>query len=242
MKSYKAINLKSVFLFVIFPLQLPAILIFFLGLPLLIVVCWSKFHLKKIFHLQPVVLFSPLALPRNYLTAKAVRTQGWQADVLAYSSNKKFSSLRFGFLLDDHVILKIFMVLTDFLPIFVYCVIKYDIFEFSFWGGPLIYSKLRRLELFLLRILSKKIVVYGYGSDCLLLSEVKKTGKYNAAMDFEINQELLNKEEIIRQNIKRVQKYVHVILACNDLIHLGKKAIMVPTAIALVFLVIAFSI
>lgn len=226
-------NYRVIILILILPFQLLSIAIFLLILPLLIIYCWTRFFIKKILYLQPRVLFSPLAIPRNYLTAQAVKTQGWQADVLVYNSMSVFDSMNNGFNLLKHPFLRKIFILTDFVPIFIYAVIKYDIFEFSFHGGLFIYSKLRRIELILLKILAKKIVVYGYGSDCLLFSEIKKSSKYNAGMDIEIDQKILNREKIIRQNIKIVQKYADAILPSNDQINLGKRAIMVPTAINL---------
>lgn len=224
---------KQIILFFLFPIQLPFIGLFFIISPLIFLYCVARYLIKKKLNLQPTILFSPLALPRNYLTAKGVISQSFVADVLVYNKNKTFEDQAWGFSLEKHPILKIFLFLTDFLPVFVYVLIKYDIFEFSFWGGPLIYSKLRKIELLLFKIFFKKTVVYGYGSDALLLSEIKGKSKYNAAMDFKIDQALLNHEKIIKANIKRTQKFAHAMLACNDLIGLGKRAIMVPTAIDL---------
>lgn len=204
-------------------------IIFFSLLPLLIIFCHSRLVIKKYLQKKYNVLFSPISIPMSFLTAKSVKTQGIVADVICYDKEPIFDKLKFGFCLKEYPGLFYLTLLTDYLPTFTWALLKYDIFEFPFSGGLLYASRIRRLEYILLRICAKKIVVYAYGSDSYLPSEIRKLGKYNTLMD--APDEIFERpEKFIRANIRRAQKYAHVLIAGADIIWLGPKAIMLPIA------------
>lgn len=204
--------------------------IFFLFLPVLIVFSWLRFHFKKTFHLKPSVIISPLGGPLPLYAVKALRAQGYLADNYALDCPSYFRNIIFGFVLSDHPILRYLIIASDHLLPFAWAVLKYDIFEFAFSGGFLMHSHLRRAEYILLKLCSKKISVYGYGSDCKVMSEVRRMGfKYNNAMDRTDDWEAKH-EELIRANVLRAKKYADVLIAGGDLIHFGGKGIMLPLA------------
>lgn len=213
-------------------------IVFFVLSPLIFIFTWIRFLIKKIFRLKPNIIISPLGAPMPYFTVKAIRKAGLKADNIAFDVPSYFRPLSYGFILSDHFILRMFVYLTDYIFLFIWTLIRYDIFEFSFSGGILMNSHLRKLELPLLKIFAKKISIYGYGSDCKLLSDVRKEAealgiKYNTAMDRSEAITETNTEKNILENVKRGQKYADVLIAGADLIHLGEKALMLPLAVDL---------
>lgn len=203
-------------------------LIFFIILPVAIVYSWLRFVFKKVFHLLPSIIVSPMGEPLPFNNVKTLRTAGYKADNFAFTCPSYWRSISFGLILEDNFLLRIFIYLTDYTFLFYWAVLKYDFFEFAFIGGILKNSHLRKIEPLLLKILAKKISVYGYGADCKILSDIRKMGfKYNNAMDRNEKTES-QPEKIIRENVERAQKYADVLIAGGDLIHLGKKAIFLP--------------
>lgn len=213
-------------------------LIFFVLLPLVFCYVWLRFFIKKIFDLKPNIIFSPLGAPIPFFAVKAAKSAGFKADNISYDTPAYFRPISYGLILGDHWLLKTLIYLTDYTFLFIWVLIFYDIFEFAFSGGILTNSHLRKFELPLLKILAKKISVYGYGSDCKLLSDVRKEAatlgiKYNTAMDRDEETTETNTEKNILANVKRAQKYADVLIAGADLIHLGDKAVMLPLAVDL---------
>lgn len=204
--------------------------IFFLIFPLLAIASFLRFAYKKIFHQSPKIIISPLGASLPLYAVRAIRSQGIKADNFAFDCPQYFRDICFGYVLSDHKLLNIFCYLTDYVFVFGWALLKYDFFEFPFSGGLLMYSHLRKLEYILLKICFKKIVVYGYGSDCKILSDIRRQGfKYNNAMDRSEATES-QKESIIRANLRRGQKYADVLIAGGDLAHFGPKGIMLPLA------------
>lgn len=208
---------------------------FWLVLPIFMFFARLRFISKKILKHKPRVLFSFLGLPMSYLTARAVKSQNYPVGVYSLGpSSPFFKKLSWGYDLSQHHFLGQLLYLTDYLPLFLWAILFYDIFEFNFRGGILIYSRLQKMELFLLKILAKKIVIYGYGSDCKILADVKRQGKYNNAMDRSGKDENID-DNVVRGNLKRAWKYADVLIAGGDLIHFGPKGVFVPLAVDLDF-------
>lgn len=203
--------------------------LFFIFLPLVVIYCWSRYLIKRFLGLKPTVCFSFLGIPMNYLTAKAVQTQKYRADVYVLDCPKVFEAMSFGFNLSQHSLLRVLLYLSDYLPLFCFALLKYDIFEFCFRGGFLTNSYLQKIEPQLLKVCAKVVVIYGYGSDCKILSEVKKQGRFNNAMDRNGKDENID-DEIVGRNLFRAKKYADVLIAGGDLTHFGPKGIMVPLA------------
>src|SRR3990167_3040088 len=185
---------------IIFALQYLSDGIFFIIFPIIFIYSWLRFFGKKLFHLRPKVTFSFLGIPMNFLSARAVQTNGFEALVIVNNCPKVFQAISQGFNLSSHPWLKRFIYLTDYLPLFIWTIFAFDIFESSFNGGTLMYSHLRKVEWPLIKLLGKKVVVYGYGSDCKILSEVKLMGKYNNAMDRSGQDENID-ENLVRENL-----------------------------------------
>ena len=210
--------------------QFISILMFLIILPLLIVYCWFRYHIKRTFNLKPAVIISPLGSPLPLYAVKALRTRRFKADNWALDCPSYFRNIIFGFVLSDHPLIRILVILSDYLAPFAWALLKYDLFEFAFSGGFLMHSHLRKAEYIFLKLCSKKISVYGYGSDCKVMSDVRKMGfKYNNAMDRTDDWEAKH-EDLIRANVLRAQKYADVLIAGGDLIHFGEKGIMLPLA------------
>lgn len=213
----------------IFPIQIISDLFFILLLPVFIIIAWLRFIIKKVFNLKPKVLFSPLSRSMVFLTAQSLRAEGFNVDVIAYDHDYTFDGQRLGFCVKDHPILNSFLYLTDYIWIFAWSLLNYDLYEFPFYGGLLHYSRARKLELWFLKVCAKKVIVFAYGSDSYLPSKIRQFGKYNAVMDT-TEADFARPEKYAADNIKRAQKYGDVLIAGADIIYLGKKAIMLPIA------------
>lgn len=203
-------------------------LVFFVLLPLFFIYAWLRFNFKKTFRFKPSIIISPLGEPLPFNNVRALRTAGYKADNIAYDCPSYFRPISLGFILADHFLLRMLNYLTDYTLFFMWAVLKYDIFEFAFSGGLLKNSHLRKIEMPLLKILAKKIVIYGHGADCKILSDIRKLGfKYNTAMDRTEKTESQT-EKVILENVRRAQKYAGVLVAGGDLIHLGNKGVFLP--------------
>lgn len=210
---------------ILLPIQLIFDLIFFLLLIPLVIFSWLRFFLKKVLKIQPRVCFSFAGIPMSFLSARAVKTQNWPVTVFSLTSPAFFKSTGWGVDFTDRRFVRVLLALSDYVPIFIWALFFYDIFEFSFRGGFLIYSNLRTIEPQLLKLCAKKVVIYGYGADCKILADIKKSSRFNNAMDRDTSTDALT-----RKNLRRGQKYADVLIGEGDLIHLGPKNIMLPLA------------
>lgn len=197
--------------------------------PFMIIYGNFRYFYKRIFKIPYKVLFSPLTIPMSFLSAQAVRTQGVSADVITFDIEPIFEGLKFGVSVKKNPLVFYLTLLLDYIPFFVWALSKYDIFEFPFSGGLLYASRLRKMEFAMLRLCAKKIVIYCYGSDVYLPSEIRRLGKYNGVMDAPL-EVFQNPENVIRGNIFRAQKYAHVLITGADMVKMGKKAICLPIA------------
>lgn len=218
-------------------IQIIFAIVLFIAFPIIMIYSWLRFFLKRLLNLKPTIIFSPLGMPLPLMAARAIRTQGFKADVIALDVSPFFKSLDFDFVLSRRKNLNRLIFLSDYLLFLYWALIKYDLFEIPFSGGLLMYSHFRTWEYVLLKLCAKKISVYGYGSDCKVLSEIRKEAeklglKYNTAMDRTETTES-NTEKNILANVKRGQKYADTIIVGGDLVHLGPKGIMLPVAIDL---------
>jgi len=206
--------------------------VFLVILPILAIYSWIRFTAKKLLSLKPVIIISPLGSPMPFFAVKALRTAGFSADNVAFDTPEVFRTISHGLIFSDHFLLRILIYLTDYVSLFTWAVLKYDIFEFAFSGGILTNSHFKKWEILLLKICAKKVSVYGYGADCKILSQYRKKAqemglKYNTAMDRSQATETKAEEEILG-NLKRAQKYADILIGGGDLIYLGGKTIMLP--------------
>lgn len=209
-------------------IKLFSVSIFFVLLPILLAVSWLRFLIKKIFKSKPKILFSFVGIPMAFLNTKAVRTQGYEADVYSISVAGYFRPLSHGLIIADKKFLRLFLYLTDYLPLLVWAIFKYDIFESTFRGGILSYSYLQKIEPQLLKLLAKKVIFYGYGADCTVLEDTRKLGRFNVAMDRNDQD-----DNLTRRNVARAKKYGDVLIGAGDLIYFGKKQVLTPLAVDL---------
>ncbi len=226
---------KKVLAFPVLIVQVVFGTFFLIFFPILMVYSWLRFLLKRLLNLKPTIVYTPLGMPLPLMAAQSIRTQGYLADLVCFDVSPYFKSLNFDFVLSRRRNLSRLNFLTDYLLLFYWAILKYDLFEFPFSGGLLMYSHFRTWEYVLLKLCAKKIAVYGYGSDCKVLSDIRKEAKelgikYNTAMDRNEATET-SSEKTILANVKRGQKFADTIIVGGDLVHLGPKSIMLPVAI-----------
>jgi len=214
--------------------QLLALALFFLCYPFAVIYAWPRYFFKRLIDLPPKVLLSPIGGPVPYFNQLTLKKAGYQVDIFAFNWPKYFQSIKAGYILSDRPVMAKWAYLSNYVFFFLTALFKYDLFEMPFSGGLLMHSSLRKGELLLLKLAAKKILVAGYGSDCKILSQVKKGHKYNNAMDRSDAAEAFP-ESVVRANVLRAQKYADVLISGGDAIHLGRKAIILPLATDLKF-------
>ena len=102
--------------------------------------------------------------------------------------------------------------------VFLWAVLRYDIFQLYFDGGFLSRTIGKRLEMPLLKLLGKKIIVSAYGGDVRVERITRTLGEYNCCMD--CTQRLkacICDDNLARRNLAHVQRYADSTLSMGDM-------------------------
>jgi len=198
-------------------------LIFFIFVPF----CRLNKLTRKFLGKKPRILWAPNPIITIHYNSKADRFFGYKSDILVYGLNVITEWNFFDYNLE-----KIFknLIFYPFLPhlwIFLWAILKYDIFHYFYSNGLLFSSGLAHplelaywLELPVLKLLGKKIIVSAYGSDVRTEEITRKLGKYHFYLDYS-HEDVLNEvgpDSKIRRRVKHVLKYANVALSAYDMI------------------------
>ncbi len=165
---------------------------------------------------KPRVIWGPTPIINISTNAAADRLYGYRSDTLVY--RPYYVTQDFTYNLERWWR---YPWLALFIPwaVFLWAVIRYDIFQFYFDGGFLNRTLGKRLELPLLKLLGKKIVVSAYGADVRTERITRSLGSYNCCMD--CPQRLafcICDEKRAARNQKHVSRYADVTLSMGDMI------------------------
>lgn len=194
-----------------------AILPLFLALALC--VCWPWVALNRRWirlERRPKIIWGPTPIINIATNAAADRLRGLQSDTLVY--RPYYVTNEFTYNLERWWRYKLLALLLPW-GVFLWAVLKYDVFQLYFDGGFLNRTIGKRLEFPLLKLLGKKVVVSAYGADVRTESKTRALGPYNCCLD--CTQRLVAcicDEGRAEQNLAHVHRYADVTLSMGDMI------------------------
>lgn len=192
---------------------LPPFLLLVLG------VCWPWMVLKRQWERagkRPKIIWGPTPIINIATNAAADRLRGLQSDTLVY--RPYYVTHEFTYNLERWWRYKLLALVLPWC-VFLWAVLKYDVFQLYFDGGFLNRTIGKRLEFPLLKLLGKKLVVSAYGGDVRTESKTRALGAYNCCLD--CTQRLLAcicDEGRAERNLAHVHRYADVTLSMGDMI------------------------
>lgn len=163
----------------------------------------------------PKILWGPTPIINISTNAAADRLYGYQSDTLVY--RPYFITADFTYNLERWWRSKPLALLIPW-AVFLWAVLRYDIFQFYFDGGFLNRTLGRRLELPLLKLLGKKIIVSAYGADVRVERTTRALGPFNCCLD--CTQRLVAcicDEDLAKRNMAHVHRYADLTLSMGDM-------------------------
>ena len=183
---------------------------------LIITILISKYKKDNI---KPKIVWGPVPIINIKYNSQSVRDKGYDSDTIVYTyygiNNKK----------DYDYVLRIFKniklhyisIYIISYPVFLFVLLKYDIFQFYFNGGFLYHTPLRWLELPILKISGKKIVVSPYGGDVIQVSKIKKEYKWNISDLYREEYSHINERDVFKQ-VAYFTPYADVVIGVGELV------------------------
>lgn len=181
--------------------------------------CWPWVVLKRIWRnaeYRPKIIWGPTPIINIATNAAADRLRGFQSDTLVY--RPYYVTKEFTYNLERWWKHKPLALLLPW-GVFLWAVLRYDIFQLYFDGGFLNRTIGKRLEFPLLRLLGKKLIVSAYGADVRTESKTRALGVYNCCVD--CTQRLVAcicDEERAERNLAHVHRYADVTLSMGDMV------------------------
>lgn len=165
---------------------------------------------------KPKVIWGPTPIINISTNAAADRLYGYQSDTLVY--RPYYITDDFTFNLERWWRVKPLALLIPW-AVFLWAVLRYDIFQLYFDGGFLNRTIGKRLEMPLLKLLGKKVIVSAYGADVRVERVTRALGPYNCCTD--CTQRLVAcicDERRAARNLAHVRRYADLTLSMGDMI------------------------
>ncbi|MGC9114375.1 MAG: hypothetical protein ACP5IG_04845 [Candidatus Micrarchaeia archaeon] len=171
-------------------------------------------YCRKKAGLRPRLVWGPIPLITNKYLSRAMHLKGYDSESVTWGlysiteksdfdvvfSKNKFEEWLFAYFLCYFV--------------FLYALLKYDIFNYTFDGGFLRNTPLIFLETHLLHIASKKLVVMGYGGDVVMPSKSKGPKDYEKRWRYHYDVD----EKKIASRVNHFCSYADYIIVCGDMV------------------------
>ena len=165
---------------------------------------------------RPAIIWGPTPVINISTNAAADRLYGYRSDTLVYrpyyiTADFTYNLIRWW----RHKPLALVLPWA----VFLWAVLRYDIFQLYFDGGFLNRTIGKRLEMPLLKLLGKKIIVSAFGGDVRVQRATQALGRYNCCM--ECTQQrvaCICDEDLARRNLAHVHRYADVTLSMGDMI------------------------
>ena len=171
---------------------------------------------------KPWIIWGPTPIINISTNAAADRLYGYQSDTLVY--RPYFITAAFTYNLERWWRIKPLALVIPW-AVFLWAVLRYDIFHLYFDGGFLSRTLGKRLELPLLKLLGKKIIVSAYGADVRVERITRALGPYNCCMD--CTQRLVAcicDEQLAQRNLDHVHRYADIMLSLGDMTEYTPKS------------------
>ena len=165
---------------------------------------------------KPRIIWGPTPIINISTNAAADRLYGYESDTLVY--RPYYITAAFTYNLERWWRIKPLALVIPW-AIFLWAVLRYDIFQLYFDGGFLNRTIGKRLELPLLKLLGKKIIVSAYGGDVRTERTTRALGPYNCCTD--CTQRLVAcicDDNLARRNLAHVRRYADSTLSMGDMI------------------------
>ncbi len=165
---------------------------------------------------KPWILWGPTPIINISTNAAADRLYGYRSDTLVY--RPYYVTEDFTYNLERWWRYPWLALLIPW-AVFLWAVMRYDIFQLYFDGGFLGRTLGKRLELPLLRLLGKRVIVSAYGADVRVERITRSLGEYNCCLD--CTQRLVAcicDERRAERNLAHVHRYADVTLSMGDMI------------------------
>ena len=199
------------------------IVIFFSPLAVLILVPIFRLGrlVRKSLKGKPRILWAPLPVVNIHYNSRADRLFGYRSNTLVYNTFRITKKDLFDYNLESIFKNPAFYIILPHLWVFLWAILKYDIFQFYYDGGLLFRAgPAYWLELPLLRLLGKEIIVCAYGADVRTEEITRNLGKYHFYLDYS-HEEVINESgpdcEIGRR-VNHVLKYASAAISAYDMI------------------------
>lgn len=164
---------------------------------------------------KPRIIWGPTPIINISTNAAADRLYGYRSDTLVY--RPYYITADFTYNLARWWRYPWLALLLPW-AVFLWAVMRYDIFQLYFDGGFLGRTIGKRLELPLLKLLGKTIVVSAYGADVRTERITRSLGAYNCCMD--CPQRLafcICDDKRAQRNLRHVSRYADVMLSMGDM-------------------------
>jgi len=170
---------------------------------------------------KPRVVWGPTPVINIRYGSKAARLYGYKSDTVVYevyhiNQPSDFDYVIGKYLKPNGLLQRVLLFLVAPYFVFLWAIMRYDIFHFYFNGGLLGNLAGHPFELPLLHLAGKKIIVFPYGGDARLESDTRKY-KYNFCMDCTPATRTCN-EKNIRRSLEYFGKHADLVLGCADLV------------------------
>ncbi len=183
-----------------------------------LVVCLPWLKLRAVFGRpqRPKIIWGPTPIINIGTNAAADRLHGYQSDTLVY--RPYYVTAEFTYNLLKWWRIKPLALVIPW-AVFLWAVLRYDVFQLYFDGGFLNRTIGKRLEMPLLKLLGKKIIVSAFGADVRVRETTQALGQYNCCMDCpQPRVACICDEDLARRNLAHVRRYADVTLSMGDMI------------------------
>lgn len=164
------------------------------------------------------ILWGPIPIITISTNSKAERLYGYESQTLVYKTY--YLTDHFDYNLEHWFRNPVFKPFLSWI-VFLWALLKYDVFHFFFDQGLLPGKTPRginRIELPLLKMAGKKVIVSAYGGDVRYENKCRNQGKYNCCTDCDRKLvACICSETLARSNINYVNRYADMTLSMGDM-------------------------
>lgn len=165
---------------------------------------------------KPRIIWGPTPIITIARNAAADRLYGYRSDTLVY--RPYYITDDFTFNLEPWWRWPPVALVLPW-AVFLWAVLRYDIFQFFYDGGFLNRTIGKRLEFPLLKLLGKRIIVMAYGADVRTEGTTRALGAYTCCTECpERLSACICDDEKAQQNLRHVQRYADATLSMGDMI------------------------
>lgn len=187
--------------------------------PLFCIVSWARVWSRRLLGLKPSVLWAPTPILTIAESSKVLRRCGYKSTTLVFTTYHITSDFDLNLQRVIHNPAVAFWIPN---LLFLWSLLRFDIFHFFFdgglWSGMKIIPEAKWLELPLLRLAGKRIIASAYGGDVRVKSLCERRGEYNLCAECpEPEKYCICDESAAAINTKYYRDWCNELLAMGDM-------------------------